>query len=46
MSRMIRKNIYLEPDQARLLRQRAKALGVSEAELIRRVAYPRPADIV
>ena len=36
MSRMIRKNIYLEPDQERLLKQRAEALGVSEAELIRR----------
>jgi hypothetical protein len=36
MSRMIRKQIYLEPTQERLLKQRAQELGVSEAELIRR----------
>jgi hypothetical protein len=36
MSRMIRKQIYLELAQDRLLKQRAEALGVSEAEFIRR----------
>ena len=36
MSRMIRKQIYLEPSQEHLLKQRANELGVSEAELIRR----------
>ena len=36
MSRMIRKQIYLEPTQERLLKQCAQECGVSEAELIRR----------
>src|SRR5262249_27449160 len=36
ISRMIRKQIYLEPGQEHLLKQRANELGVSEAELIRR----------
>lgn len=36
MSRMVRKQIYLEPEQEKRLKQQAKALGVSEAELIRR----------
>ncbi len=36
MVRMIRKQIYIEPAQDEILKQRAKDLGVSEAELIRR----------
>ena len=36
MSRMIRKQIYLDLSQDRLLKHRAQELGVSEAELIRR----------
>ena len=32
---MIRKQVYLRPDQDRRLKQLAKALGISEAELIR-----------
>ena len=36
MSRMVRKQIYIEPEQEALLKQRAKELDVSEAELIRR----------
>jgi hypothetical protein len=36
VSRMIRKQIYLELSQDRMLKQRAQELGVSEAELIRR----------
>ncbi|GBD33646.1 hypothetical protein HRbin33_02642 [bacterium HR33] len=36
MSRMVRKQVYLEPQQERRLKQTARALGVSEAELIRR----------
>jgi hypothetical protein len=36
MSRMIRKQIYLEAAQDALLKQRAQELGVSEAALIRR----------
>ncbi len=36
MSRMVRKQIYIEPQQDELLKRRAKELGVSEAELIRR----------
>jgi hypothetical protein len=33
---MIRKQIYLDPQQDALLKQRAQELGVSEVELIRR----------
>ena len=36
MSRMIRKQIYLDPAQEAVLKHRARELGVSEAELIRR----------
>ncbi len=36
MSRMLRKQVYIEPEQDRVLKQQAKKLGVSEAELIRR----------
>ena len=35
MGRMVRKQVYIEPEQEALLKQRARALGVSEAELIR-----------
>jgi hypothetical protein len=33
--RMIRKQVYLEPRQERLLKARARQLGVTEAEVIR-----------
>jgi hypothetical protein len=33
---MVRKQVYIEPDQDALLKRRATQLGVSEAELIRR----------
>ena len=33
---MVRKQICLEREQERLLKQRAKAMGLSEAEVIRR----------
>jgi CO/xanthine dehydrogenase Mo-binding subunit len=36
MGRMVRKQIYLESDQDKMLQARAKALGISTAELIRR----------
>jgi hypothetical protein len=36
MARMIRKQVYIEPRQEELLKARADALGVTEAELIRR----------
>ena len=36
MSRMIRKQIYLHAEQEALLKQCAEALGISEAEMIRR----------
>lgn len=36
MARMVRKQIYIRPDQQRRLKQLAKALGLSEAELIRK----------
>ena len=46
MSRMVRKQLYIEPDQEALLKRRAAELGVTEAELIRRAidqvgSYPR-----
>ena len=36
MSRMVRKQVYIEPAQEELLKQRARELGVTEAELVRR----------
>jgi len=36
MATKIRKQIYIDPRQERLLKREAKARGVSEAELIRR----------
>lgn len=33
---MIRKQVYIDPRQERLLKRRARELGVTEAELIRR----------
>jgi hypothetical protein len=33
---MIRKRIYIEPEQEELLKQRARELGVTESDLIRR----------
>jgi hypothetical protein len=35
MSRMVRKQVYLEPRQEALLKRLARARGVSEAEVIR-----------
>ena len=36
MSRMVRKQIYIEPHQEQLLKRRAAELQISEAELVRR----------
>lgn len=36
MARMVRKQIYIEREQDRLLKRRAKELGVTESDLIRR----------
>lgn len=36
MATKIRKQVYIEPRQERLLKREARAQGVSEAELIRR----------
>lgn len=36
MQRMIRKQIYIDASQDRLLKQRADELGVTESDLIRR----------
>ncbi len=35
MARMVRKQIYIEPEQDKLLKQRGKEAGLSEAALIR-----------
>lgn len=35
MSRMVRKQIYIEPRQDELLKRRARELGVTESDLIR-----------
>ena len=35
MGRMIRKQVYIEPEQEELLKRRSKELGISEAALIR-----------
>jgi len=36
MTRMIRKQVYIEPEQEDLLKRRSRELGISEAALIRR----------
>ncbi len=36
MSRMIRKQVYIEPEHEQLLKRQAALLGVTESELIRR----------
>ncbi|HLF09182.1 MAG TPA: ribbon-helix-helix domain-containing protein [Dehalococcoidia bacterium] len=36
MAKMIRKQVYIEPEQEVMLKRRSRELGVSEAELIRR----------
>ena len=36
MARMVRKQIYIEPGQDSLLKRRARELGVTESDLIRR----------
>lgn len=35
MTRMVRKQIYIRPEQDKALERRSKELGISEAELIR-----------
>lgn len=35
MARMVRKQIYVRPEQDAVLKQKAEKLGISEAELIR-----------
>jgi hypothetical protein len=35
MTRMVRKQIYIKPEQEKALKQKASKLGVSEADLIR-----------
>ncbi len=36
MTRMVRKQVYIEPRQETSLKRRAKELGISQAELLRR----------
>ncbi|GAB4323900.1 MAG: ribbon-helix-helix domain-containing protein [Dehalococcoidia bacterium] len=36
MARMVRKQVYIDAEQDALLKRRAKELGVTESELIRR----------
>lgn len=36
MSRMVRKQIYIEPRQEEILKRRAKEMRITEAELVRR----------
>jgi hypothetical protein len=48
MAQMIRKQVYIEPDQDAVLKKQAAMLGVTEAEVIRRaidtqVAFLKPA---
>lgn len=48
MARMIRKQVYIEPEQDTILKKQAAMLGVTEAEVIRRainrqVAFLNPA---
>jgi hypothetical protein len=36
MAQMIRKQVYIEPHQDKSIKQRARKLGITEAEVIRR----------
>jgi hypothetical protein len=36
MTRMVRKQIYIQLEQERLLKRRARELGVSESDIVRR----------
>ena len=36
MTQMVRKQVYIKPRQEALLKRRAKEMGITEAELIRR----------
>lgn len=36
MAKMIRKQVYIRPDHERMLKRRARELGVTQAEVIRR----------
>ena len=44
MGRMIRKQVYIEPEQEQLLKRRSKELGISEAALIRQAIDRLGAD--
>ena len=44
MGRMIRKQVYIEPEQEKLLKRRSKQLGISEAALIRQAIDRLGAD--
>ena len=44
MGRMIRKQVYIEPEQDKLLKRRSKELGISEAALIRQAIDRLDAD--
>ena len=44
MGRMIRKQVYIEPEQDELLKRRSKELGISEAALIRQAIDRLDAD--
>ncbi len=44
MGRMIRKQVYIEPEQDELLKRRSKELGISEAALIRQAIDRLGAD--
>jgi hypothetical protein len=36
MGRMVRKQIYIKPEQEEMLKRQAESMGISEAEIIRR----------
>lgn len=46
MTLMIRKQIYIEPQQDRRLKQLSKLTGLSEAEIIRRLLAQNLAQLV
>lgn len=46
MAHKVRKQIYLDPHHARLLKQLARDLGVSEAALIRQAVDQQAAHLV
>jgi hypothetical protein len=45
MAQMIRKQLYIDPENDQFLKRRSKELGVSEAELVRQVLHAADSEL-